>query len=292
MLLLNGYNLTINSFPNGELNILNIEEAIKLRKANKPHHFILKYESDKDLMALFFAKRHLDVRMQWNNSSDLSIAYMPYSRMDRAETPETPFMLKFVCNFINDMRFNTVYVHEPHSAITPQLLNNVVEIYDNINLVKEAMRYEGFNPTHDYIVFPDKGAMERYKGLIESPCMLYGKKEREFSTGKIIGLDIVGDKSKIVEDNSIALIVDDLSSYGGTFVHTSKKLKELGFASVALLVAHAENSIFKGQLFEHVDRVYTTDSILTEQNNWENQKYKDKLHVFGLIEQMKAGNKK
>ena len=290
MLLLNGYNLTLNHFPNGELNILTIEEAIKLQNEDGFHHFVLKYESDKDLMALYFAKRHLDVRT--GEFSTLSISYMPYSRMDRAETPETPFMLDYMCDFINDLDFHTVYVHEPHSIITPHFLSNVVAIYDNISLVKEVKRLEGFNPYHDYIVFPDKGAMERYNGKISSQHMLYGEKERDFSTGKITNLEIVGDKSKIIKDESIAIIVDDLSSYGGTFVQTSKKLKELGFDEVVLLVAHAENSIFKGQLFDHVDRVYTTDSILTEHNNWENQKYKDRLHVFGLIEQMKEGNQK
>lgn len=290
MLLLNGYNLTLNSFPNGELNILNIEEAIKLRRPYRKNHFVLKYESDKDLMALLFAKKHVDVRT--SDVSTLSIAYMPYSRMDRAETLQTPFMLKFVCEFINELDFQIVYVHEPHSSVTVQLLDNVVAIYDNINFVKEVKSKEGFNPTHDYIVFPDKGAMERYKGSIESPCVLYGEKERDFSTGKIINLEIVGDKSNIIEDNSIAIVVDDLSSYGGTFVQTSKKLKELGFSTVVLLVTHAENAIFKGELFEHVDRVYTTDSILTEQNNWENQKFNSQLTVFGLIEQMKEGYRK
>lgn len=290
MLLLNGYNLTLNHFPNGELNLLNIEEAIKLCRPNKRNHFVLKYENDKDLMALLFAESQVYKRT--GTLSELSIAYMPYSRMDRAETPETPFMLEFVCDFINQMSFVKVYVHEPHSSVTVELLDDAVAIYDNISFVKEVQRKEGFNPTHDYIVFPDKGAMERYKGSITSECMLYGEKEREFSTGKIINLDIVGDKSKIIKDNSIAIIVDDLSSYGGTFVQTSKKLKELGFDEVVLLVTHAENSIFKGQLFEHVDRVYTTDSILTEHTHWENQKYKDRLHVFGLIEQLKEGNYK
>lgn len=290
MLLLNGYNLTLDHFPNGELNILKIEEAIKLRKPSKKNHFILKYESDKDLMALMFAKKQVDLRS--SDVSELSIAYMPYSRMDRAETFATPFMLKFVCDFINELDFETVYVHEPHSNVTVNLLNNVVAIYDNISFIKEVQQKEGFDPNTDYLVFPDKGAQERYNGKISAKNILIGEKKRDFATGDIKGLELKGDKDNIVKDESIAIIVDDLSSYGGTFVRTSKELYALGFSSVVLLVCHAENSIFDGELFRHIDEVYTTDSILTEHTHWENIKYKQRLHVFGIIEQMKAGSYK
>lgn len=290
MLFLNGYNLTLNHFPNGELNILNIEEAIKLRRGTRPHHFVLKYENDKDLMALYFAEKQVYKRT--GRLSELSIAYMPYSRMDRAETPTTPFMLDFVCDFINDMSFENVYVHEPHSSVTIDLLDDAIAVYDNISLVKEVQRLEDFNEDTDYLVFPDKGAQERYDGKISSKNMLVGEKKRDFATGEIQGLELKGDTSKIVTDESTAIIVDDLSSYGGTFIRTAKELYALGFRKVVLLVCHAENSIFKGDLFLNICEVYTTDSILTEHTHWQNQKYKDRLHVFGLIEQMKEGNQK
>lgn len=286
MILLNGYNLTINHFPNGELNILNIEEAIKLRKHHKKNHFVLKYESDNDLMALLFAKKQVDVRGE--EGSELSIAYMPYSRMDRAETNETPFMLKFVCQFINDLNFDEVYVHEPHSDVTVQLLNNVVAVYDNVDFIKEVILREKFDIENDFIVFPDMGAMKRYDGLITSENTIYGAKKRDFATGEIIGLELHGNLMNI-KKNPTAIIVDDLSSYGGTFVRTSKELRKLGFERVILLVCHAENSIFKGELFSHVDRVYTTDSMLTEHHNWENQKYRPQLKVYGIVEYMKEG---
>lgn len=289
MLLLNGYNLTLNSFPNGELNLLLIEEAIKLRKPLENHHFVLKYESDKDLMALFFAKKHLDKRTL-KEQTDLSIAYMPYSRMDRAETPETPFMLLYACDFINNLDFHSVYVHEPHSRVTGLLLKNVVEVYDNVKLVNEVMSLENFNVLNDYLVFPDKGAQLRYSGAINSQNILIGDKKRDFQTGEITSLEVTGDFSKA--NGSTAIIVDDLSSFGGTFVKVAKQLREKGFNRVVLLVCHAENSVFEGKLFSHIDKLYTTDSIITKQNDWNNQIFKPKLKVFGLIEQLKEGSQK
>ena len=72
------------------------------------------------------------------------------------------------------------------------------------------------------------------------------------------------------------IIIDDLSSYGGTFVQASKKLKEIGANKVYLVVAHAEESVYKGELFDHIDKLYTTNSILKEALN-------DKTTVINLI---------
>lgn len=289
MIFLNGVNITTSTFPNGELNLLAIEEAINSKEIYERNHFVMKYEDDKDLMALYFAKKHVDTRNK--GISILSLAYMPYSRMDRTETVDTPFMLKIVCDFINELDFQEVFVHEPHSKVTVNLLNNVVAIYDNVDLIKSVKQQEGFNPTYDYIVFPDKGAMERYKGKIQSENMLFGKKKRDFDTGEIQGLELEGNTNKI-HKYATAIICDDLSSYGGTFVRVSEELRKLGFYRVVLLVCHAENSIFKGKLFDHIDKVYATDSILTEHNYWENQKYKPQLKIFGMIEQMREGSYK
>ena len=43
-------------------------------------------------------------------------------------------------------------------------------------------------------------------------------------------------------------------------------LKEKGVENVSLLVSHCEQNIFKGQVFDYIDRVYTTDSILDFDN--------------------------
>lgn len=290
MIYLNGVEITSMEFPNGELNLLAIEEAINARKRYRTNHFVMKYEDDKDLMALYFAKKQVDLRT--SDISILSIAYMPYSRMDRAETIQTPFMLKFTCDFINSLDFSEVHVHEAHSAVTGQLLNNVTEVLDNIFFLEEVKKSECFRESVDYLVFPDKGAQERYDGKITAKNILVGEKKRDFSTGKILSLEVNGDFSNVTHD-STAIITDDLSSFGGTFIQVAKQLYDKGFERVVLLVCHAENSIFKGDLFKHVDKVYTTDSMLTEHTHWENQIYKpDKLQVFGMIQQMKEGNYK
>ncbi|QOT01233.1 ribose-phosphate pyrophosphokinase [Brevibacterium sp. JNUCC-42] len=236
-----------------------------------------KYESDSDLIKLMFVKRYLD---DINTEVDLVIYYMPYSRMDRSEGLSV-FTLKYVSEFMNSLSFKNVTVVEPHFDVTPALLNKSYAIYPTIDMINEVMSTVGFNKHKDYLFFPDAGAQKRY-GKVEGYQQLVGFKKRDFQTGQIKGLQVVGETEKI--NGSKIIIVDDLCSYGGTFIMSSEKLKELGASEIFLLVGHCENSIFKGKVFESdlIDKVFTTDTILTDEMNWENQKYKNKLHVFTI----------
>ena len=278
MIYLNGVEITGNTFPNNELNLLSIEEAINARSQYKTNHFILKYEDDRDLMALFFAKKQVDLRT--SDISNLSMYYCPYSRMDRAETIQTPFMLKFFCDFINQMSFSKVEVFEPHSDVTGQLLNNFVKKDIVLELLPTVMESIGFNPDKDFIVYPDETATKRY-GFIGVDNKLFAKKKRDFATGHITDLEIVGETNG---EPFNALIVDDLCSRGGTFLYNAEKLKERGANNIFLLIGHCENTIFDGKIFNSglIEKVFTTDSILTKHHDWNNLKHRDKLKVYGM----------
>lgn len=198
--------------------------------------------------------------------------------MDRSEN-NSPFTLKYIADIINSLNFARVDIIEPHSDVTPALVNNSEARYINFDLIKEVKEIVNFNDESDYIVFPDLGSSKRYSKMIANNVLI-GHKDRDFQTGEIKSLKMIGD----VHNPKKAIICDDLSSYGGTFVYSAKALKGLGFKEVYLLVAHAENSIFKGELFDHIDKVFTTDSILTEQNHWQNAKFKEQLKIFKLEE--------
>jgi len=272
MIKVNNKEIEFTKFPNGETNMNHlsfpeIEESTV--------DVVFKYEEDGDLIRLMFVKEYLD--SFFLGFVSLLIYSMPYGRMDRSEN-DSPFTLKYVSKFINSLGFHGVDIIEPHSNVTTALIDNSAAHFINFDLINEVMTDVDFNVETDYIMFPDGGASSRYKNM-KFPNILIGHKNRDFTTGKINGLDVIGD---LAHTPNKVIIVDDLSSYGGTFVHSSKKLKELGFNEVYLLVAHAENSIFKGELFDHVDKVFTTDSMLTEQDYWENKKFQDQLVVFEL----------
>lgn len=260
------------TFPNGET-LLAHDSEIFLH-SGVIRRILFKYESDADLIKLMLLKDYLD---EMNISCNgLSIAYMPYSRMDRSENG-SPFTLRYVANFINRLNFQNVTIIEPHSDVTCALVHKSKARYVNFDLVEKVKKEINFNDNTDFLVFPDAGASKRYSKM-KAKNVLVGHKNRDFETGQIKSLQLVGEGY----NGEKAIIVDDLSSYGGTFVHTAKALRERGFEEVYLLVAHAENSIFKGELFNHVDKVFTTDSILTAQNDWANKKFEPQLKIYQL----------
>lgn len=265
MIKVNGEEVKFERFPNGETKL--IEDSIIESIGLMFPRVVFKYESDEDLIKLMFVKNYLDsVSGRFTkDGATLIIYYMPYSRMDRSEN-NSAFTLKYVTNFINSLEFGKVIVIEPHSDVTPALLNNVEPKYINFDLLPRVMEEVGFDKEEDFIMFPDAGASKRYKDIEGVKHVLTGHKHRDFKTGKITDFELVGEFDG---EGDKVIIVDDLSSYGGTFVHSAKALREEGFEEIYLLVAHAEWNIFRGELFNHVDKVFTTDSILDSEKNSE-----------------------
>lgn len=215
------------------------------------------YEKDEE-MILFFIARHLREKFAINRII-LYMPYIPHARMDRVKKQQEVFTLKYFCEFINSLCFDKVIVRDAHSNVSLALINNVISesIGENINrLINDLL-----DPRKDIVFYPDEGSCKRYSETIKFPCA-FGLKKRDWSTGEIKGLDVQGE---LPNTSFNALIIDDISSFGGTFYHSAKKLKELGADKVYLYVTHCENSILKGDLINSglLEKIYTTKSIYT-----------------------------
>lgn len=238
MILLNDNTVTFGCFPNGEINLPIVGLPLIQNSIVK-----LVYDDDYDFFRLALLKSWLD---DMNCRSCLYIAYMPYSRMDRSNG-HYAISIKAACTLLNAMRFEQVIVREPHSQITMDLLKNAESdpwCRDRICKVIAIGNY-------DSLFFPDYGAITRYQGVTSLPTA-YGTKNRDFLSGKIDSLELKGTVGRTV------LIVDDLCSRGGTFVSGAKLLMAKGASSIDLLVAYVEDNVFTGELFDYVDRIYTS----------------------------------
>jgi ribose-phosphate pyrophosphokinase len=254
-------------FPNGETKVdeVSILKALTPTEGNvlgsEGAEISFKYESDADLLRLFFVKGYLNNQLGIDNSS-LKIYYMPYSRMDRSENISV-FTLKYVADYINALGFREVTIIEPHSDVTPALINRVHVHMITPSLLRYAKEKVGFNHERDVIFFPDAGAQKRYSDMATGAKSLVGYKHRNFETGKIDSFQVVGEAP---QEPFAAIIVDDLSSYGGTFMAAGEELRKLGANRVYLVVAHAENSILEGKIFKTdiVNGVFTSNSIIDQ----------------------------
>lgn len=254
MIKINGSVVNFETFPNDEVRL---ELDPILHVGNKMANVLFKWENDSDFMKLLYLKKELD---RYCHRVDLVITYMPYSRMDRTEG-KFAFTLKWVCDFINDLKFDSVIVIDAHSDVTCALLNNS----ENYIIVKYLFDSIKFGHAEKIIIyFPDGGAYKKYeKYFNQNYDIVFGNKIRDFKTGKITKLDIVGD----IPENSHVVMVDDLCSFGGTFVMSADKIMEnYKPRQIDLVVGHCEKSIIHGKIFSHshITNVYTTDSIISE----------------------------
>ena len=277
-------------FPNNEIMIKNhyviIEKNIKDNKINVK----FKFEDNSSLIELYLFTN--DLIENYKHSIDffvLEILYMPYSRMDRGNDT-TCFSLQYITKFINDLGYNSVVIFEPHSSKSIELLregNNLIyENYYTPLLLSRFMNDYKFNKKEDCVLFPDKGAYERYNSNILSNCIdtdtiiMIGDKKRNFDTGRIENLEIFPNK---IPDEDIEIkrcvIVDDLCSYGGTFKLAILALEEMGIYEVYLIVGHCEDNILDGGLLdmESLKKVFTTNSIISEEYTGE------KLDIMKVI---------
>lgn len=257
MISINGMQVGKEHYPNSETIFKSVDVDV-----NKPIQFVLKYESDLDIITLSIYAKYFEDKYPALDRV-LYMLYIPYSRMDR-EIVGYVFSLKYYCKLINELNFSRVFVLDPHSNVSVAMLDRCTEISPQLNIDKVFDAEE-----IDCVFYPDNGALKRYSEAIQlcdSISVFYGSKKRNLQTGKI-------EKFEIVEApdirNKTVLIIDDLCAFGGTFIRSAKLLKEAGAKEVVLYVSHCENSIYKGDLLttDYVDRIYTTDSILADFTN-------------------------
>ena len=251
MITLNKQYVITEYFPNNETKVKDFEGIIM---ENNLLEFT--YREDGDLIRLMFVKRRIEEK---SAECILVMNYMPYSRMDRKIDGDL-FTLQYVCRFINDLKFSHVYVIEPHSSKTTELLERSEAIYPAQSWLPEIMSAMNFTD-NDRIVFPDKGAASRYKGYYHDDICVF-EKTRNPLTGKIENMIL---KEGSLPQGAKCIIVDDLCSAGGTFAWAGSILKDMGASDVRLVVTHCEPTIFSGTLLNDnspIDLIYTSRSMM------------------------------
>lgn len=212
--------------------------------------------------------------------------YIPYcigGRSDRKfEEGGINYIKTVIAPIINSQNFEKVTVLDPHSDVLEACINNF-ESRDNHDLVLRALKdIDNKDGAKDRMVLvsPDAGALKKmFKiqqrfGIKE---MLIGSKERDLK-GNITHTSVSGFDVSMREKTFV--IVDDICDGGRTFIEISKVIKEhyhrYGGAKVVLIVTHGIFSKGFDTVLEHIDEVYTTDSIKEFESN-------DKLNQYDIF---------
>lgn len=271
MIRINNKKVDINHFPDGTLLL---KEAIRDNGNDKNAEIEIKwnYENNEELIALCFLTKH--IKTAGYRNLILNMPYIPNARQDRVKNQEDVFTLKYFAEMINRLGFAEVRVLDAHSNVSLALLDRVKldtpQRYIE-QVIDEIVKNTGKKPL---MFYPDEGAGKRYSGMAALPYC-FGIKNRDWNTGELEGLSVAGETAQIA--GSDVLIVDDICSYGGTFIRSAQALTALGAAGIDLFVSHCEENALKGKLMECdlIRQIYTTDSIFMEKGN-------AKIKVFHL----------
>ena len=270
MLYLNDNEVKFIILPNQEKRL-----DLPLEFINNLHENIVlwTYETDASIFELLLFD---EVMTKLKQRYKLVIGYMPYSRMDRVHEANTAFSLKIITQLLSEQTsaLEEVFVLDPHS---PETLTKFKEFGMKVqeidySLADEVMEFANVNLDETWIVFPDKGAANRYD-YYKYPNVIICEKTRNFATGAIESV-----KAKITKSNGTSvtkgmypkdtkqnlIVIDDLCSYGGTFVKALEAIEEhpqINFDKAWLVITHAEKAMEEGKVLEKYDKVFCTDSI-------------------------------
>lgn len=188
------------------------------------------------------------------------IPYFPAARQDRVMIPGEPLSVKVYADIINGLHLDKIQVFDPHSEVTPALLNNC-EVITNYDFIQKVIKNIG---SEVLLISPDGGALKKiykvseYLGGIE---VIECSKSRDVKTGKLSGFKVYSEDLQ----GKDCLIVDDICDGGGTFIGIAEELKKKNAGNLYLAISHG---IFnKG--FESLSvfkKIFTTNSFKDIEN--------------------------
>lgn len=277
MIKVNRKEIKVAHFPDGTQRLLNIDPEEYISETydrndvtGRKFVFAWIYESDSEFVTLNFLLNHFRDYYSCYHLKPvylLNAFYFPNSRMDRTHSAEEVFTLKWFCKMINDLKLDNVRILDPHSNVAPALIDNV-EVFDAKTLINRVIGNIGEDNLVLY--YPDFGAYKKYSELLPNNQFCYGKKVRDWDSGKILGLEIENEMNIDLNGKTV-LMVDDIIAYGGSMHFGAMKLKELGVDKIYAYATHTENSVLdkeKGTLIKSlgngtVERLFTTNSLFT-----------------------------
>lgn len=200
----------------------------------------------------------------------LDMPYIPYARQDRAIVglkANESLSVKVFARFINSLGFRTVTVADPHSDVSPALINNCFVIHRNEFMphVFNALGRLQYTRADMVLVAPDAGALKATFGIAREygiETVLTAEKKRDMSTGQITGTSI---HNAAAADGKHIIITDDICDGGRTFIEIANAFSDAHVepASLTLYVTHGIFSKGVKCLLEHFDNIFSPYPFLT-----------------------------
>lgn len=232
MITLNGKKINITHFPDRTCQVWKVEGI-----EDENCEIVWDYEND---MEIFHLCQLLSLHTACSIKNDtpdrkatVFIPYMPYARQDKDVDNEQTFALETLMGiffmFTYNIHIKTVDIH------SNKILEFVhEELYTNlypISLIERIQKY-------DVLIFPDKGAKERYSDLFGDIKSYSLTKVRNQQTGEITHMEF--NEADVDITGASVAVVDDICDGGRTFIGVSDAIDQLSqsIAKKDLVITH------------------------------------------------------
>lgn len=252
------------TFPGGEVGIdINFNGDFATEYRVERVFIDARMQTSDDVMALVMTVDAIKRAYPKVRDMALFMPYVPYARQDRVCNAGESLSIAAFAGIINSLGFNEVHVVDPHSPVTPALINNCY-VTDQYTLFHDI--YPSWREV--YIVAPDAGATKKCEDFakrVGAAGVITCSKTRELSTGKITGLTCEADVTGLQ-----LLVLDDICDGGRTFIELSEVFSTKP-ARLDLAVTHGIFSKGVECVLVKYDHVYTTNSFSRHVNvlEWE-----------------------
>lgn len=240
------------TFSGGEPHLKIISDLEKVSEVTISHRI----QSFNDIGTLLLAVNAL--KNMGVKTLHLVLPYFPAARQDRLMTSGEPLSVKVYADIINSQNFDSVQIFDPHSDVTPALLNNCKTIDNHLFINKIIKKLS----TEIVLISPDGGALKKiYKlaAYLKDYPVVECSKSRDVQTGKLSGFKVYTEDLQ----GKDCLIVDDICDGGNTFIGLAEQLKLKNAGKLYLAISHGIFSKGFNHLFSHFDKIFTTDSFKT-----------------------------
>lgn len=250
------HSVSVIKFPGGEVNVNINTGSLAYDDAEVAEVTGVRIEaritSMDDLFALFLATDALR-RVYAEAALNLFIPYFPYARQDRVCNSGEALSAQVMGKLINAQGYDSVIVVDPHSAVTPAVLDRCL-VWDQYDVFSEIKS----DWSEWTIVAPDMGAVKKCEDFakrVGAKAVVGFNKTRELATGKITGMVPLFE----VDPDAQYLVLDDICDGGRTFIELVSHMSYVG--TLELAVTHGIFSKGVGIVADHFDKVHTSNSL-------------------------------
>lgn len=265
----NGNPIMMMTFPDGAVNVM-IDPSLTRKDGEGARIVSAVIRSSDDLMALLLTVDAMKRKGVDVSNYTLKIPFFPYSRQDRVCNPGEALSVSVVAGLINSLGFGMVAIHDPHSDVTPALINNVT-VTTALPYIEQILRKEDY----DFLISPDTGAEKKVFEIakhVDKPVLRFSKK-RNVKTGQIEGITQIDHIYNPYDNPCKILVIDDICDGGRTFVELAKSISNINITQLSKPISNINNmqldlyvshGIFsKGfdELHQYYSKIYYTNSL-------------------------------